>query len=230
MKQKAMPKCSKARQVWYRRLGLPGKILLVVVSLSLTIASCTTFTPSDSPSVSDEAYQRITGLVCGTNSGEDCIAKVCQDREACPLVISLSNEVVFEFVDAYSRCEDCDTEVLSIGQGINKCVEYEIDNRVGRWVIGFWVSEKCNFRYGAPSRSHISVSVSKNTLQVEAITPSVSYIKDPQYCEKDSDCSCLSGSGLPFVGCRNTLYAPLHFAGDYPCKKCICRQNRCGTE
>lgn len=32
------------------------------------------------------------------------------------------------------------------------------------------------------------------------------YINNSKYCEKDADCVCVAGSGVPFIGCWNFLY------------------------
>ena len=53
------------------------------------------------------------------------------------------------------------------------------------------------------------------TMQIERIQPAVDYIEDPSYCQTDADCYCLSGSGVPFIGCSNLLYAPLNWSGYY---------------
>ncbi|MBC7251458.1 MAG: hypothetical protein H5T62_14395 [Anaerolineae bacterium] len=95
------------------------------------------------------------------------------------------------------------------------------------WGVEFWVSQNCHFRHTEPDRTRLVVEVSAETLTIDAITPPVEYIQDPMYCQSDGDCLCLSGSGVPFVGCTNYFYAPLHWAGYYSCGDCLCEDNQC---
>lgn len=46
-------------------------------------------------------------------------------------------------------------------------------------------------------------------------------------CRTASDCKCLSGSGVQFVGCGNSSIAATWFAGSYECDKCACQNSRC---
>ena len=53
------------------------------------------------------------------------------------------------------------------------------------------------------------------------------YLEDSTYCETNADCYCLSGSGVPFVGCANAYHARISFAGCYACNECVCIDNTC---
>lgn len=47
------------------------------------------------------------------------------------------------------------------------------------------------------------------------------------YCKNDNDCVCLSGSGVPFVGCGNVTQGAAWFGGSDKCARCVCRENKC---
>lgn len=229
-------------------------ILLLILAFLLAVCACSvpraereaaaqaaiTVTPVDRPAemppsvftpgpgtASDEGISQIAGLICGTRAEVDCLQEICPDGPACPLVVALSDPAVFQFVDTLAACPDCNTETFQVQQGIGRCIEYRTGDLGGQWEISFWVSENCGFRYGFPSQSRIDVLVGKETLAIEGITPPAPYIQDPLFCREDSDCKCLSGSGVPFLGCGNTLYSPLHSAGDYACELCVCRNGQC---
>ena len=216
------------------------QIILSLISMAFLLTACTynnipvseraipTFPPDPVP-LSSAEYSRITDLICRTQTRESCLEEICRDSDVCPLVIALSNQVVFQFIDTFSSCEDCNTETFSVQRGIGKCIEYSISDLDQQWKVEFWVAENCSFQYGSPSKSRVSVLVSKETLAIEQITPPIPYIEDRLFCEEDSDCRCLSGSGVPSLGCSNTLYSPLHFAGDYQCDRCVCRNKQCTT-
>ncbi|HIH11439.1 TPA: hypothetical protein HA241_04575 [Candidatus Woesearchaeota archaeon] len=51
------------------------------------------------------------------------------------------------------------------------------------------------------------------------------YIDNPKYCERDTDCICLMGSGMPFVGCGNFLQSGP--GGSYECTRCQCLNGIC---
>lgn len=51
------------------------------------------------------------------------------------------------------------------------------------------------------------------------------YIDDRSYCEKDTDCYCMMGSGMPFVGCGNFLLSGP--GGSYGCSRCKCIEGTC---
>jgi hypothetical protein len=174
-------------------------------------------------------YDEIIARICGSKTQEECFTDNCQYDDFCPLIIALSNESVFQFFNTEDiRCEDCNAEPFSICEGIGRCVEYKITELPDRWKVDIWVSDKCSFRFGDhPSDSRIAVFIDKKSNDIEDITPPVEYIDDSKYCQEDDDCRCLSGSGVPFLGCSNILYAPLHYAGYFVYESCICIQNRC---
>jgi hypothetical protein len=167
----------------------------------------------------------VISLVCGPQA--DCLFEICGDPEKCPLSIALSNKTVFDFVKTYSECEGCNTQEFSPDKGIGKCIEYETTDALQSWTIKFWVSENCNFRHSDPTQTSISVTVGTKTSTIESITPDIAYIKDPSFCKVNSDCKCLSGSGVPFIGCSNFLYAPLNGSGYFSGDDCVCHANQC---
>lgn len=169
----------------------------------------------------------IIDLVCGVGNQADCISMVCGNEDGCPLFSALSNQVVFTFVETYSSCEGCNTADLSPRQGIGKCIEYEVAQKSTSWAVMFNVSDICSFRYGSPGESRITVGISADGKQIENIQPPVAYIKDPSYCQTDADCFCLSGSGVPLIGCSNLLYAPLNGSGYYAGNACGCESGQC---
>ncbi len=196
-------------------------LLPTLVVLLLTVCAY------DSSPPPGGAYPEINRLLCGSSAREACPEKIRRGECIYPLVIALTNRAVFQFANTFAKCEGCNVEALPPKYGIDKCVEYSINELARQWEVNLWISERCNFRYGAPSQSRISILVSKEKLAIERITPPEPYIREPQFCKEDGDCLCLAGSGVPFLGCSNTLYAPLHFAGDYPCDRCSCKQGRC---
>ncbi len=195
--------------------------------LPLLVAFLLVVCARDTPPPPGGAYPEISLLLCGVPARAACLERIRRGERIRPLVIALTNRAVFQFADTFAKCEGCNVEALPLEYGIGRCIAYSINELARRWEVNLWVSERCNFRYGAPSQSRISILVSKKTLAIERITPPEPYIRDPLFCEEDGDCRCLSGSGVPFLGCSNTLYAPLYFAGDYPCDRCSCRQGRC---
>ena len=169
----------------------------------------------------------IIDLVCGVGNQADCISMVCGNEDGCPLFSALSNQVVFTFVETYSSCEGCNTADLSPRQGIGKCIEYEVAQISSGWEVTFSVSGNCSFRYGSPEMSLIVVEVTAPEMQVGRIQPAEEYIVDPSYCQTDADCFCLSGSGVPLIGCSNLLYAPLNGSGYYAGNACGCESGQC---
>lgn len=167
----------------------------------------------------------IVNLLCGPQ--ESCFSRICEEFSKCPISISLSNRVVFGFVKTNSECEGCNTETFPPEKGIGKCIEYEITDTSSEWIVRYWVSDHCSFRYSDPTKAMISVEINKNTLAIVRITPTVEYIQDPRYCRVDEDCECLSGSGVQFIGCGNYLYASLNWSGYYSGDACICKSNQC---
>ena len=204
------------------------RVLAWLAALGAVLSACgsptlPTETPPAAP-LSDEVYQRIEQMACGA---VDCLAAVCPAGTPCPLALALADEAVFQFVSEYSPCAGCQTPVLPVGEGIGRCIEYEVVESSDQWTVWFWVSENCAFRYGQPSQARINVVVGRDTGAIETVAPPAATIRDPGYCERDGDCACLSGSGLPLVGCANRFYAPLHWAGSYGCAQCVCRESQC---
>jgi len=61
----------------------------------------------------------------------------------------------------------------------------------------------------------------------EAIVKRINLPVDRIACENNSDCTCLSGSGIRFKGCSNRTYAKDSFAGSFECDICECRDETC---
>lgn len=206
------------------------KLLILIAFAAILTVTCSSGS-TEGIAVPDSFFskpvssQEIINLVCGTQT--ECLSNICADAEKCPLSIALSNETIFDFINTYSECEGCNTQEFSPDQGIGKCIEYEIFDRLADWQVKFWVSEKCEFRYGSPSQNSISVKINTETLRIESITPAVEYIVDPSYCEIDTDCKCLPGFGVRCMRCANFLYAPLHGLGYFPGFECECEANQC---
>lgn len=171
--------------------------------------------------------QALIDLVCGAENQSDCISVVCENEADCPLFVSLSDRTVFDFVKTYSECEGCNTPEFPPQLGIGKCIEYQVTEISSGWTVRFSVSENCSFRYGSPTESRIMVEINSDAMQIERISPDVEYIQNPAYCRLDADCYCLSGSGVPFLGCSNLLYAPLNWSGYYQGDNCGCLSNQC---
>ena len=196
-----------------------------VLTLIFLIVACgSENTPLTTESVEKNA---VINLICGSGSQTNCLSRLCENADKCPILSALSNKAIFDFVETYSDCQDCNTPEFSPERGIGKCIEYLVSEISTGWTITFWVSENCSFRYGSPSDSHINVNVNSETLKIESIAPPVEYLTDPMYCRTNADCFCLSGSGVPFVGCTNYFYAPLNWSGYYPGNNCVCKANQC---
>ncbi len=199
--------------------------LIRILILMLLLAACTSSVPfSMDPPVEK---QEIINLVCGFENQADCINNICENVDNCPLFSALTSQAVFDFVKNYSECKDCKTPVFSPDRGIGKCIEFQVSEISNGLRVTFWVSENCSFRYGISTESRIIVEINSGTLKIERINPSVEYIENPLYCQTVADCYCLSGSGVPFLGCRNLLYAPLNWSGFYPGENCECVSNQC---
>ena len=199
---------------------------ILSILLYIFLSACTTFFNGDSSGKQIDTYDpvengQIIELICAGKT--DCIKSICPDPNKCPLTIALSHPVVFNFIKEYSTCDGCITSQFPPEKGIGKCVEFEVlDSEVK-----FWVSENCNFRYGNPSQTRISVRTNSTQSSIQQIIPAVETILDPTYCTKYSDCRCLSGSGVPFIGCSNSFYAPLNPTGFFEGEECGCVEGRC---
>lgn len=179
------------------------------------------------PNDQTDEKQAVIDLVCGSEDQADCVSAVCADVQACPLLGALSSQAVYSFVQTYSQCQGCNTPELPIQSGIGKCIEYRVLEISTGWVVTFSVSDNCSFRYGSPGESRISVWINADATQIESIQPPVEYINDPSYCQSAEDCYCLSGSGVPFTGCSNKLYAPLNWSEYYAGNECGCISGQC---
>lgn len=204
-----------------RRIILKTGILLQML---LLVACGSVGTRSQELPVERET---VIELVCGAGNPSDCVSQVCQDENKCPLLTALSDPAVFKFVQTYSACEGCNTPQFPVELGIDRCVEYRVSGNSSGWTVTFSVSENCSFRYGSPADSRITVGLGTNANQIRFINPNRGTISDPLYCEEKADCYSLSGSGVPFVGCSNQLYAPLNASGYYAGQECGCAANRC---
>ena len=146
------------------------------------------------------------------------------------LEIAGKTKEVQSFLKYYGDCEGCNPS-YSIGKtSLIGCAEYRIDDNSikDEWTIAYWVSDACSFRYpDKPSLTRILISINKKTGQISSREPELKYIEDRTYCKNDNDCLCLSGSGVPFIGCVNTFHGPTSFAGSYQCDKCKCINNVC---
>lgn len=191
----------------------------------LLLAGCISRSEATQNSVTFVPKHQILTLLCDSN--EDCLQYICPISELCPLMIALSHPVIFEFIRDYSTCEGCNLPEFDPEKGIGKCVEYEMMNQESVIEVRFWISESCNFRYAYPYQTRITVLVDSQAWEILHITPSVSYIQDANYCDTDSDCRCLFGSGVPFIGCANVFYAPLNWTGYFEGEDCNCVANQC---
>jgi hypothetical protein len=202
------------------------KLSILILVIILTAVSCHS-TSVETQEASDLSIPSgdVESLLCGAQT--DCLAIVCEDPEKCPVKIALSDKAIYDFVKTYSECEGCNTPEFPPDQGIGKCIEYETKDESPGWRVKLWVSENCNFRYSDPTQASLSASINSMTFTLQDVTPAVEYIKNPLYCEVDKDCKCLSGSGLPSIGCSNFLYAPLNGSGYFSGGDCTCNVNQC---
>ena len=58
----------------------------------------------------------------------------------------------------------------------------------------------------------------------------LAYWADPNYCESDTDCMCISGSGVRFLRCGNYFWASQLFGGAYACPACRCVNQSCADK
>lgn len=206
--------------------GIVGRLSPLIIFIALFAVSCRSVntTPDASPAETVPSND-VVSLICGTQ--RNCLSTLCADAGKCPIKLALSNKAIFDFVKTYSECEGCNTQAFTPEKGIGKCIEYATTDDLHSWTVTFWVSDQCDFRYADPTQASISVEVSKETLTTERMTPAIETITDPLYCKNNSDCRCLAGSGVPFIGCSNFLYAPLNWSGHYAATDCICKAHQC---
>lgn len=208
------------------------KLLFLITATAIFLAACSAEGPAPVPSATPPAAESVAAaeimtLVCG--SQPDCLSELCAETGPCPLTMALSNPAVFDFVKTYSECKDCNTPQFSPDLGIGRCIEYQTSAEAQGWIVKFWVSDNCSFRYADPTQASIAVTLNAESAAIEQITPAVEYIQDASYCQVDSDCKSLSGSGVAFIGCSNFLYAPLNWSGYTSGSECGCnlKINQC---
>ena len=204
--------------------------IIISVLLCLILSTCSSIPSlnnSDDDLHSFEPMQndRVKDIICGSSS--NCLEAICPNLSECPLMIAVSHPVVFDFIDTYSKCDGCNTPDFSPDKGIGKCIEYEIFKKPSDLEIRFQVSKNCNFRYAQPEQVQISVFVDTQEWRINKINPDIEFIKNPTYCHAESDCRCLSGSGLPLIGSSNYFFAPLNPTGFFEGVECGCVENRC---
>ncbi len=205
--------------------------IIILLLLCLVLSACTN---SNTNAVGDSSsndqlipQQEVLDLVCGPT--DDCLQSACPDLDQCPLVIALSNPVIFDFVSEISKCEGCNTSDFRPENGIGKCIEYSVAGQNSNQEVSIKVSNHCDFRYAIPEQVEISVTIDTSDWQITDFEPDLQYIQDPTYCTSDEDCYCLSGSGVPFVGCSNFFHAPLNWSGYYLGDECGCVDNKCSV-
>jgi hypothetical protein len=199
--------------------SLAALILLFLVAACGSANTASTAAPVEEGSILD--------LVCGSEPRAECLSKVCDQADNCPVIRALSSQPVFNFVETYSACLDCSTPDFPPESGVGKCIEYSVSQTSTGWTVIFRVSENCSFRYGTPAESWITVILNSNTMQIGSIAPPVEYIADPLYCQVEADCFSLSGSGVQFIGCSNYFYAPLNWSGYLQGNDCGCEAGQC---
>ncbi len=202
-----------------------GKTVLWGVSILILLVSCQPKNILSSETGETVSSQQVEQLICGSQT--DCLSEICEDKQACPLVMALSDPIIFEFIKTYSQCEGCAVPAFSPQNGIGKCIEYEINTMERDPVVKFWVSQQCDFRYADPIQTSILITIDTDTSHIIKVKPDGAYIQDPSYCKIDSDCKDLTGSGVPFIGCSNFFYAPLNWSGYEINETCICKTNQC---
>ena len=197
--------------------------------LCLMLTACTKSSSNNSAgnNMVDHAVPRheVLDLVCGPD--EDCLQPICPDLDHCPLLIALTDPVIFAFVSEISNCEGCNISDFHPEDGIGKCIEYQITEMDSYSEVKIGVSNHCDFRYAIPEQVEISVKIDTSDWRISQVNPDLKYIQDPTYCSTDKDCYCLSGSGVPFIGCSNFFHAPLNWSGYYIGDECGCESNQC---
>lgn len=166
-------------------------------------------------------------MVCG--SSNDCLQSICPNLDQCPIIIALSQPAIFKFVSEISNCEGCNISDFHPVDGIGKCIEYQITELDSYSEVKIDVSNHCDFRYAIPEQVEISVKIDKSDWRITQVNPDLKYIQDLSYCTQNEDCYCLSGSGVPFIGCSNFFHAPLNWSGYYLGDECGCVDNKCSV-
>jgi hypothetical protein len=170
----------------------------------------------------------IIGLIVLLVFSSGCVKESTISEQEAEKIAEMTEEVQ-SFLDYYSYCKGCNPAYSEGYENLIGCVEYSIDEDSKKtYDVEYWVSEACSFRYGSSlPQVKIKITVDLKTGEILEKYPDIEYIKDPDYCKKDSDCMCKSGSGVKFVGCGNFFHAPTHFAGSYVCEVCKCLSGSC---
>lgn len=140
------------------------------------------------------------------------------------IAIANQTEEVQKFLKLYpdakvNAMQHCCAEVKVYG-GECRCIRKPDDN----WIVAYCIDRGCwGYRY-IPA---VRVAINSNSGEIIAKYPKLEYLKNAIYCGADLDCLCLSGSGLPFVGCANFIHGPRLGYGSYECKDCRCVNNTC---
>jgi hypothetical protein len=144
-------------------------------------------------------------------------------------------EIVRVFLDRYAPCEGCSFREDPGAPEHRGCVSYRVRESCPGdhsecpefvWVVDYWVGPACPFRY-QPTEFPVSVSVDPVTGSIVAARPSFESVATTDACESDADCRCLSGSGVPFVGCANRFHASMNATGSSACESCVCVAREC---
>lgn len=139
------------------------------------------------------------------------------------------------FLDRYAPCDGCLFEDPPGAPQRIGCVSYRVRESCPgdhsecpemAWVVNYWVGTACPFRY-QPSEIPVSVSIDPATGAVLEVMPEPNHVIKPTYCDRNADCRCLSGSGVPFVGCANWFHASMHATGASACDACSCANHEC---
>jgi len=133
-----------------------------------------------------------------------------------PLAIAKSTPEIQSFIERYD-CDGCASGYPE-GRDLDGCVEHSVSGNTAE----FWVCEACSFRYGETQKVRVTIDHEGKVV----FSPDREFIKDPAFCRDPSECMCLSGSGVEFVGCANFLHAQAHFAGAYACDRCGCESGK----
>ena len=101
----------------------------------------------------------------------------------------------------------------------NKSIEFALPFLYG---IGLTASQKIldQSKVERSKKTKFIIPIDETTGRVLEKSPKSEYVKNQEYCESDKDCLCVSGLGVPFLGCINTFYGPSENTGPYQCKKC----------
>jgi len=146
-----------------------------------------------------------------------------------------STKIVRSFLDQYAPCEGCQFNEPPGSPPHVGCVSYQVRESCPgdhsecpemAWVVSYWVGPACSFRY-QPSEFPVSVSVDRATGAILELMPETELVTNPTYCTTNTDCRCLSGSGVPTVGCANRFHASMHAAGSSACATCTCADHAC---